>query len=155
MRGTDPRTARVVRLALVALAGLALAVVCYVIATTVPTRDSFYPKCITFTALGVHCPGCGTGRAAHFLLTGHPLAALQCNLFAPFFLPYLVVVAFRALLGWALDTPPSFRPPGRARWRWLLAAALIAYTVARNIPAEPFDRLAPKEIEPPTATTSP
>jgi hypothetical protein len=148
MTDVPPRAARVVRLALVALAGLALAIGVYLVATTVPTRNSLYPKCVTFTALGVHCPGCGTGRAMHFLLNGQPLTALRCNAFAPFFLPFLFLVAFRALLGWALRLPQPNRRPVRAFWLWLLAAGLIVYTVARNIPTEPFSYLAPKEIEP-------
>jgi hypothetical protein len=144
-----------VRLCVVALAALGVVVGCYVIATTVPTRDSIYPKCVTFSLFGVHCPGCGTGRAAHFLLTGQPLTAIRCNAFAPFFLPFVVVVAFRELLRWALQAPPPNRSPVRAFWLWSLAAALIIYGVARNIPVEPFTHLAPKEIELAPATTSP
>src|SRR5262249_9149808 len=82
-----PVRGRAVRLAILGLAALGLVAAVYTVATTVPARNSLYPKCVTYTALGVHCPGCGTGRAAHFLLNGHPLAALQCNVFAPFFLP--------------------------------------------------------------------
>jgi hypothetical protein len=144
-----------VRLAVLALAVLGLGAACYVIATTVPTRDSIYPKCPTHSLTGLHCPGCGTGRAAHFLLNGHLLAALRCNAFAPFLLPYLLLVLFRGLVRWALQIPTPNRPPTRSLWLWLLAAALIAYAVARNIPAEPFSRLAPTVIEPEVQTTQP
>lgn len=144
---TPPRATRVVRVAIVALAGLALAAGVYVIAATPPTRDSIYPKCPTFTAFGVHCPGCGTGRAAHFLLTGRPLDAVRANLFAPFLLPFVVVVTFRSLLVWAFDVPQPDGRPVRAIWLRLLAAALVAYGVLRNIPVEPFSALAPKEVE--------
>lgn len=144
---TTARLRRAVRFSLVVLAALAVAAGVYVIATTAPTRDSIYPKCVTYTALGVHCPGCGTGRAAHLLLTGRPLDALQANLFAPFLLPLVLAVAFIQLLRWAADAPPSDRPPVRARWIYLLASAFALYMVLRNIPIEPFSRLAPKEIE--------
>jgi len=138
---------RGVRLAVVALFALALIAGVFVIATTSPTRDSIYPKCIAYTATGIHCPGCGTGRAAHFLLNGRPLDALRCNLFAPFILPFLLVALFRSLLIWALDRPFP-EPRIRAFWLRLFVAALIIYTVARNIPSEPFRQLAPREIEP-------
>ena len=145
----------VVRVCLVGVLAVVLAGGVYIIATTTPTADSIYPKCPTHLLTGIHCPGCGTGRAAHFLLTGRPLEAVQCNLFAPFLLPFLVVIAFRGLLAWALRTPPSNRRPVRAVWLWLLVAALIIYTVLRNIPVEPFNRLAPKEVEPGIQATRP
>ncbi len=138
---------RGVRLAVVALAALAVLAGVFIIATTSPTRDSVYPKCIAYTVTGIHCPGCGTGRASHFLLNGRLLDALQCNLFAPFILPFLLVVLFRGLLLWALDRPVP-EPRVRAFWLRLLVVALIIYTVARNVPAEPFRQLAPREIEP-------
>lgn len=146
MNPTD-RLRKAVRFSLVALAALAVAAGAYLIATTAPTRDSLYPKCVTYTALGVHCPGCGTGRAAHLLLTGRPLDAFRANLFAPFLVPFALVAGFRQLLRWAADAPPSDRPPVGARWIYLLAAALTLYMLLRNIPAEPFSHLAPKEFE--------
>src|SRR6185369_5097155 len=121
-----------VRLCVVALAALAVVAGVYVIATTPPTRDSIYPKCITYTATGVHCPGCGTGRAAHFLLTGQPLTAIRYNLFAPLLLPFLTVVLFRTLLRWALDRPPPATRPVHAAWLWALVIALVLYAVLRN-----------------------
>jgi hypothetical protein len=141
-----------IRVSLVALAALAVVAGGYVIATTVPTRDSFYPKCVTHQLTSLHCPGCGTGRAAHFVLTGRPLDAARANLFAPFLLPFAIVAAFRGLLRWALDSPPSNREPVRAIWLWLLVAGLLVYTVARNIPVQPFTSLAPQEISPIDAT---
>jgi hypothetical protein len=141
---------RAVRFAVVALVALGIGAVGYTIATTVPTRHSLYPKCPTHLLTGLHCPGCGTGRATHLLLNGHPLDALRCNAFAPFFGPYLTFVLLSFLLRWALHVPPQNRRPVRAFWIWLLAAALIIYTVARNIPAEPFSYLAPREFEAPT-----
>ena len=138
---------RTVRLCLVGVVALIVAGGTYVIATTPPTAHSIYPKCPTHQLTGVHCPGCGTGRAAHFLLTGRPLEAVRYNLFAPLLLPFFVVLLFRSLLGWARGTPLSDWPPVPASWLRLFLALLIIYTVARNIPAEPFSRLAPEEVE--------
>jgi Protein of unknown function (DUF2752) len=139
---------RIARLGVVVLAALAMFAIGYVIATTRPTQASIYPKCPTFTSTGVHCPGCGTGRAVHFLLNGQFLTALQCNAFAPFLVPFLIVAAFRSLLGWALRRPLTSGSLIPAFWLWLLTAALLLYAVARNIPVEPFTHLAPKEVKP-------
>jgi hypothetical protein len=120
----------------------------YFIAVTPPTRDSIYPKCVAHQLTGLYCPGCGTGRATHFLLLGRPLTALKYNLFAPIVLPILVFVGARALVGWALGREAPERRLARPLWPWLLVAALLAYGVARNIPVEPFSNLAPQELEP-------
>lgn len=136
---------RAARLGVVALAALALVVVGFLIATTRPTPTSLYPKCPTYTATRLHCPGCGTGRSVHFLLTGRPLDALQCNAFAPFLVPFLLLVAFRSLLDWAFARPPAAVPV--PTWcLWLVVAAFLLYTIARNLPAAPFSQLAPQEV---------
>lgn len=117
----------------------------YLIAVTKPTPDSIYPKCVSHQLTGLYCPGCGTGRATHFLLNGRPLTSLKYNLFAPVVLPLLVFVGLRAGVGWALGRSLPERRSSRALW--LLVAMLIGYGVVRNIPVEPFTRLAPPEAE--------
>jgi hypothetical protein len=140
---------------LVVVAVFGSCAVAYVLAAVPPTAASWYPKCLFHSGTGLHCPGCGTTRSAHALLNGRPLAALQYNLFAPFLLTAAVVVAVRALVGWALRTPVPHGPPIRPVWLYLFAAAYIAFGVARNVPVEPLTHLAPKEIELAPATTSP
>jgi hypothetical protein len=120
---------------------------CFYIATTRPTPDSYYPKCVMHQLTGLHCPGCGTGRATYLLLQGRPLDALRCNLFSPILLPLLTVVCGRALIIWSFDLPDQ-RRRRRAVWARLLVALLICYGIARNIPAEPFSLLAPPEFDP-------
>ena len=154
-RPERPSHSNRVRLVLVVVAAFGLCAGAYVLATVPPTTASWYPKCVLHTGTGLHCPGCGTTRSAYALLNGRPLAALQYNLFAPFFLAAALFVTVRALVSWALQTPLPHGPPVRTFWLWLLIAAVIAYGVARNIPSEPFTHLAPKEIEPIPSTTSP
>ncbi len=92
---------------------------------------------------GLWCPGCGLTRGFHQLFTGHPVAALQYNVFVP-----LVLVAF--VIGWW-----SWLRASRGRKRVQLPAwamrplavylpiAVVLYGVLRNIPSTPFSSLAP------------
>lgn len=50
----------------------------------------FLPKCPMKWLTGYDCPGCGSTRAMHALLTGHPTDALRHNLFLP--LAVLVII---------------------------------------------------------------
>jgi hypothetical protein len=127
----------------------------YLTASVPPTASSWYPKCMFHAATGLHCPGCGLTRAAHALLNGHPLAAFSYHLFAPVLFLLAALAVVRGLVRWALREPQANRRPIRPFWPWLCVAALLAYTVARNIPAEPFSHLAPKEIEPEVQTPQP
>jgi hypothetical protein len=143
--GAPVRPGRV-RLLLVAGAAALVATAAYAVASAPPTPDSLYPKCASHALTGLHCPGCGTGRAAHALLNGRPLDALGYNLFAPLLLPLLLALAFRGLVGWAVGRPVLRTRPVPHVWLWALAAALVLYGVVRNIPAEPFSHLAPKPL---------
>lgn len=134
------------RALLVVFALAALSVVFYLIAVTPPTPDSFYPKCMFHQSTGLHCPGCGMGRATHFLLNGQPLTAIQYNAFVIVVPPVLAVAGLRLLLGWALGLPAKRKRPVRAFWIWLLFAGLVLFAIARNLPFEPFSRLAPQEL---------
>lgn len=135
-----------VRGTLLAFAALGIAAVGYLIATNRPTPDSWYPKCTLYQMTGLHCPGCGAGRALHFLLNGHVLTAARLNLFALIALPVIGVVAARAAIRWALGRPSPDRKPLQAFWIWLLFVAIMLFWVLRNIPVEPFTFLAPYEI---------
>lgn len=149
---SDPETApsrrlRVqVRAALAALATLALAGVAYIIATTAPTNDSIYPKCVAYQLTGLHCPGCGAGRAAHAALNGRLAQALAYNPFAVVLLPLLVAAGLIGVGRWVADCPPRDRYRIGSRWVLGLAIALILYTVARNVTHYPFTLLAPHEL---------
>lgn len=105
--------------------------------------NSRFPPCIFRASTGLWCPGCGLTRGLHQLLNGHLGAALSYNAFIP-----LAVVA--ALLGWWswLRTSWDRAPLSLPQWLmrpliWVLPIALVVYGVLRNIPAAPFDALAP------------
>ena len=152
---TGKQQGRTVRLILVAFLALAAVAGLYLIAVTPPTPESIYPKCMFHKVTGLHCPGCGMGRATHFLLNGRPLTAIQYNAFVILVLPVVVVAAIRSLFGWALRAPTRDHRPIRAFWIWLLFAALLLFAIARNLPFEPFTRLAPQELPSATADAQP
>jgi len=107
-----------------------------------PAGPSCYPPCPVHYLTGLHCPGCGSLRAAHQLLHGHLVAALGLNplmvLSVPF-LAYTCVAGGLRSLGWS--ALPRRRLPA---WMiWSLLGLILAYWVLRNIPVSPLNALAP------------
>jgi hypothetical protein len=133
----------------VAIAALALAGAVYVITVTPPTPDSFYPKCTLYQATGLHCPGCGAGRAAHSALNGQFVQALAYNPVAVVLLPAVAVVVLVRIARWALGRPPRNGYLLSGRTILVLAVGLLLFMLLRNIPAEPFTLLAPHELPTP------
>lgn len=104
---------------------------------------SRFPACQFKAVTGLWCPGCGLTRGFHQLFTGHPISALQYNLFVP------LVLAAAALSWWSwlrfswggqrLALPMWARRPLAV----YLPMVLVLYGVLRNIPTAPFSSLAP------------
>ncbi len=117
-----------------------------------PTDDSYYPKCTLHSTTGLHCPGCGLTRSVYSSLHGEFAQAVAYNLLAPILIPLMFFGVVRGL--WLTVFPPAnFRASKRSPWllRWfpaMLAAALIIFGVLRNIPAYPFNLLAPHQLTP-------
>ncbi len=101
-----------------------------------PSRPGIYPTCPVHALTGLACPGCGSLRAMHDLAHGHVVAALDHNALLVVVLATTAVLAARILAG----RPRLHTRSSTAR---LAVALLIAWTVARNLPAEPFSVLAP------------
>lgn len=88
---------------------------------------------------GLHCPGCGTGRALHALVHGDVPRALRLNALTIAAIPVFLALTLRAALrpGEPLPVPPL--------WLQLALYALLAFfLVARNLPFEPFASWAPR-----------
>jgi hypothetical protein len=104
-----------------------------------PSTSAFYPPCPFHALTGLYCPGCGTTRALHELLRGHPKEAFGLN---PLMLP---------LLGYSLLSYGVFETRGRPLpgaltspfWGWSTFWIILAYWILRNIPLYPFPLLAP------------
>lgn len=107
-----------------------------------PARFGFYPRCPLYVLTGYYCAGCGALRAAHQLLHGHLLRALDYNAFFVLLVPVLAYAG----LSWVAERTrgrplPAPRLSGGAVWAIL--AVIMAFTVLRNLPYPPFAVLAP------------
>lgn len=124
--------------------GGALAGAAVLVATNDPAAPgSRFPACAFHAVTGLWCPGCGLTRACHQLFTGHPLAALQSNLFVPIVLAVVVGSWWSWWRSARGGTPVRWPRHTRVAASVVLPIALIVYGVLRNIPAAPFDALAP------------
>lgn len=96
--------------------------------------------CLFHSVTGLYCAGCGMTRALHFIMEGRLYEALRMNPLGVLSAPFLTWAALAAIYRAALNRPmpnvPSWAP-------WTILAVIILYTVARNLPWEPFCWLAP------------
>jgi hypothetical protein len=110
-----------------------------------PVGSGFYPPCVFHQLTGLYCPGCGSTRALHQLVNGHPSAALAMNPLLVIMLP-LIIYAFLsyALLGIrGRGLPRIFVHPKLIK---LLLFIVVAFGVLRNLPFHPFNLLAPHTL---------
>jgi Protein of unknown function (DUF2752) len=101
-----------------------------------PARPRTYPLCPVRALTGLACPGCGSLRALHDLAHGDVWAALDHHALLVVVLATTAVFAARVLAG-----RPRIRPGPSAVP--LTVVLLVVWTVARNVPIEPFSALAP------------
>ena len=108
--------------------------------TRSPSKGIFIP-CIFRYATGLDCPGCGMARAFYDLLHGRLLEAVHYN-------PFFPVLVGAMLWGWLQLLHYLWR--GRfftLRVRvplaavWVVCAAVLVYSVLRNLPFAPFSSL--------------
>ena len=107
-----------------------------------PATSGLFPPCPFRALTGWYCPGCGSLRALHQLLHGNLRVAFALNPFAVTSLPFLAYAmlsyALRILRGRGL---PMIVLPGAAIR--MMAVAIVAFGILRNIPRYPFNLLAP------------
>jgi hypothetical protein len=124
------------------LVGVALAGVLVLLLLRDPATSGFFPPCPMHYLTGLYCPGCGTLRSLYRLFHGDLAGALSMNALMMISIPFLLYYGASLVREWTGGAPlPGVRVWG-AKPR-LLAGILILYTVLRNLPVEPFCRLAP------------
>ncbi|GAB1429341.1 DUF2752 domain-containing protein [Ignavibacteria bacterium] len=132
---------RSLRLAVITSATAIIAVAFVFFANRNPEQGLFIP-CFFHKATGLYCPGCGVTRGTWKLLHGDVYGALGANILLPFILGiigYEIIRKFAKTL-FAKELPVmSF---GKMTIG-LGVIIMIIFTILRNIPKEPFSRLAP------------
>ena len=120
----------------------AVSCVTILLATVDPARTRVLPPC-PFRALTGHwCPGCGSARGIHALLTGDPVTAFAMNPLMIISLPFLLA-GFAVWVGrqmGVLEVRPLVLPN---RLPWAVLVLVLAFWVLRNVPVDPFATLAP------------
>ena len=107
-----------------------------------PAQYAFYPFCLWHSLTGLACPGCGSLRALHQLLHGHPAAAFHLNPLLILSLPLGLWLLARQIFGGGAQKSAVAilnRPP----WPWILLGAVALFGVVRNLPFPPFAYLSP------------
>jgi hypothetical protein len=129
----SPETAR--RLGSPMLVGGALVAGCVALRIVDPAGGP--PICPFKAWTGLDCPGCGATRAAHQLLNGHVGAALSLNaafvLAVPLVLWWLGARLVPMVRGRTLPAP-NLGPTVLK----VMIAALLVFSVVRNLPVSPF-----------------
>jgi hypothetical protein len=97
---------------------------------------SILPPCPFHEITGLYCPGCGTTRALHALLHGSIPLALSMNPLAVIAVPAIPVMLWNT---WRPGNAWLARFSDARIWLVLV----VAFAVSRNLPWEPFVRLAP------------
>lgn len=108
-----------------------------------PSHETFFPKCPLYSLTGFYCPGCGSTRCLHHLVHGHIATAFRYNPLAPILIAYLIGAGAVFLLRKAGVAIPRRSKPLAPRWIWTIYIAILLFGVLRNIPATPFQLLAP------------
>jgi len=127
VRSGAARVAAPVGVALVAVTGAAL------LGAVNPHQPGHYPTCPFLWLTGLYCPGCGSLRAVHDLVHLDLAGAWSMN-------PFLVLVLPALLAAWVAWLRRAATGAARRRvlpaWTiWTILALVLAYWVARNVPA--------------------
>lgn len=96
-----------------------------------PAKSAWMPKCMFHLATGYDCPGCGSQRALHALLSGDFAGAFHANAFLFLLVPFFLLLAYA-----------EFNPKRHPRLYKVLTSSpaiysllilIVAWTIFRNI----------------------
>ncbi len=97
-----------------------------------PNDPGHYPTCPFLAVTGQFCPGCGSLRAVHALVTGHPLAAVGLNVLTVVGMVVLAVIWGRWALRSLRGQPRTSVAPAWALY--LMLGVAVVFWVVRNLP---------------------
>ncbi|MEP7256927.1 MAG: DUF2752 domain-containing protein [Flavitalea sp.] len=108
-----------------------------------PSFNRFFPPCPFNWLTGLYCPGCGSQRAFHDTLHGHLSSAAGHNILFVIFLPLLFFAAVVALHNLFSKKKWGQRLFYSASFARIILTVTLLFWILRNIPAAPFNLLAP------------
>ncbi len=132
---------------LVLFAGLAAVLVLVHIVPLDSAAGRLYPECLLYRATGLYCGGCGGTRCVEALAHGEFRQAIAYNavtalLLVPLYCLWVVHCFYYGFRGRPLV--PWQKIPV---WVYIVLFVLfVGFSVARNIPGPPFNRLAPHRL---------
>ena len=96
-----------------------------------PSEGGLFPRCPFLMLTGWQCPGCGSQRAVHALLTGNLATAWHYNALLVVALPFIALL----LAGLAMRRRyPRFDAALNSLWViWTVLVVISAWWLARNI----------------------
>ena len=89
------------------------------------------PLCPVHALTGLSCPGCGSQRALHALLTGHPAEAWHYNPYL--FIAVPVALFFGFVEAYQARFPALHRALIRPATFYILIILTVLWTIARNL----------------------
>ena len=108
-----------------------------------PLYREYFPKCMFHDLTGLYCPLCGIQRAVAALLHGDFSASLRNNMLFVLALPlfiYSFVIACFSALATNYTKQKIFYSSTSMKIALLI---VVVFEILRNIPAYPFNLLAP------------
>jgi len=96
-----------------------------------PAESGFFPRCPFYLLTGLKCPGCGSQRAVHQLLTFHPLEALRYNALVVASIPLLAFFLLAELM--QKKWPKLYSFSHNTVLAWVILAIIGLWWLLRNI----------------------
>lgn len=96
-----------------------------------PITHHYLPGCIYYELTGIQCAGCGLTRAAHYMLSGDFLLALQYNFTVFYIVPGIFYMIFRYVRWRLYKKPPVFAMSPIPFY--IIALVFIVFSVVRFI----------------------
>ena len=97
----------------------------------VDPASHLFPRCIFLTLTGLQCPGCGSQRAIHALLTGHLSQAWHFNALLVVSIPFIILLF---IASWRKHTAPRlYNALNSIPAIAVVAIAVLLWFVFRNL----------------------
>jgi len=110
-----------------------------------PSQHTFFISCPFKSLTGYHCAGCGSQRAIHHLLHFRWYSAFRLNPFMILSLPLVVYGIGTKLYNYVFQKEYRVQLFYKPWFIYGYFALALIYWLLRNIPAVPFNYLAPYE----------